>query len=157
MKKILLVALLGVGCMLSGIAQEKKFEDICRKYKGEEHVVCLQAGRLGCIFVSLFAGAADETAGRFIRNSRSFRLLVVEGNEQTELNREVESYIRNGKLEELMSVKKKKQTVKIYVQDTKSTIRQLFLAVANDNEYVYLQVEGRYPIRLIQELALKKH
>lgn len=158
MKKIIWTGIILCCCMLAGYAQQvKNFEDICRKYKGEENVVNMHMGKMGCLFVSLFVKDDDGAAGRFIRKSDSFRLLVVEGENNEELKKEVKAYLRDGKLEELMSVKEKKEEVRIYVLDHEKTIRQLFLAISDGEDQVYLQVEGRFPMKLIQELAREKH
>lgn len=155
MKRFLLVSLLVI-VALTGMGQIREFQEICDKYKEHEDVVSLRVNRFGCFFLSLFmpAGKESEVVRNFIRHSSSFQLLVTEGEIVRDVTKEIKNYIKKDQLEELLNVKDKKDEIKIYTLDDKKVIRQLFISVVDGGkEAVFLQVKGKYSMKMIQDLA----
>lgn len=155
MKRFLLVSLLVI-VALTGMGQTQEFQEICDKYKEHEDVVSLRVNRFGCFFLSLFmpAGKESEVARNFIRHSSSFQLLVTGGEVVKDVTKEIKDYIKKGQLEELLSVKDRKDEIKIYALDDEKVIRQLFISVVGEEkEAVFLQVKGKFSTKMIQSLA----
>lgn len=100
------------------------------------------------------AGKESEVVRNFIRHSSSFQLLVTEGEIVRDVTKEIKNYIKKDQLEELLNVKDKKDEIKIYSLDDKKVIRQLFISVVDGGkEAVFLQVKGKFSMKMIQDLA----
>ena len=80
--------------------------------------------------------------------------MVTEGEIVRDVTKEIKNYIKKDQLEELLNVKDKKDEIKIYTLDDKKVIRQLFISVVDGGkEAVFLQVKGKYSMKMIQDLA----
>lgn len=154
MRKTTIISLVLLLCFVgSGTIQaQKSFDNIYKKYKKEENVTGIKVNKLGCMMISLFAGKEDEDAKNFLKKSSSIQILVSENDNSDRMLKDVNRYINASKLEQLISVVDGDETVDIYILDRKDVIQQLFLVVSEKDEHVILNIEGRYPIKLIQKM-----
>lgn len=156
MKKLALFVTALCVLTLQGFSQVKSFGELCNKYKNYEDVESINVNRFGCFLLSLFVDDKEGVADKFMKKSTGFRLLTCEGSTGKELGKDVAGFIAASGLEELMTVQEKDNEVKIYVQDKDKEIRQVFISVIDkDKEMVFIQVEGKFPLSMIKELAVK--
>ena len=156
MKRIFVSGILLLFTIMSCFSQIHNFDELCKKYKHYEDVETIKVNRFGCLLLSMFAGEKSGIAEKFMKKSSSFHLLTCEGSTSKEIQKDVKEFISNSKLEELMTVTEKDSEVKIYVQDKDNVIRQLFLAVVDKNDMVFIRVEGKFPLDLIRDITKEK-
>lgn len=156
MKKLVLLTAVICLVALQSFSQVKSFGELCNKYKNYEDVESIRVNRFGCFMLSLFVDDKEGIADKFMKKSTGFRLLTCEGNTGNELGKDVAGFITASGLEELITVQEKENEVKIYIEDKEKEIRQVFISVIDkDKEMVFIQVEGKFPLSMIKELAIK--
>ncbi|WP_298616749.1 DUF4252 domain-containing protein [uncultured Odoribacter sp.] len=157
MKRFVLFFLLTI-LFLTGTAQTPDFNDICKKYKNKENVVSIRINRFGCFLLSCLVksnSSEDNIAQNFMRQSTTFQLLISDSNHTQAIIADVDNFIKECKLEELLSLKEKGTAIKILTQyGTKKKIQQLFISILQkDEEAVFLQVKGHFSTDTILKLA----
>lgn len=152
MKKITMIAMLLILTAGLSWAQSKDFNDICQRYKSLEGVETFKMRGFGCFIASLFVGGEESSVGTLVRSCSSCQLLVCDGTGSKQLYKDIKSYLHTNNLEELMNIKERGEQVKIYVKEQSGIIRQLFLAVMDGQEMVFLLLKGKFSQELLQEV-----
>lgn len=152
MKKGICIVVLLIACLFPAVAQSAgNFDDLCKKYKETDGVFTCKINGMGCFLLSLFVGREDNGVGDLVRRCSSCRILTNEGNNRC-LVGEIRSFIERSGLEELVSVGKKGEKVKIYVEDNEEVIRRLFVVVESGEGQVFLHIKGKFSHKMIREL-----
>lgn len=68
------------------------------------------------------------------------------------MTRDIKSFMKSNKLEELMSVNDGEEQVKIYVEDRKDAIRQVFITVLDEEDAVFLQIKGDFSREMLRRM-----
>jgi len=132
------------------------FDDIYKKYKKEQDVTGIKINKLGCLLLSLFGDDDNEEMSKLMKKSSSFRFLVSENAHNNNMENDIRKYIKKQKLEQLMSISEENENIEIFIRDKNEVIHQLLILIKGKNEQVIVHIDGKYPLKMVQELLSDK-
>ena len=77
---------------------------------------------LGCLLASWLAAPKAGEASALLRQVTSFHVLTGEGEKTKELQKDVKSFIRSSRLEELLNIQEEGADIRIYADAEKDMI-----------------------------------
>ncbi len=131
------------------------FEHLCKKYQDTEEVESFGMDGLGCLLASWLAAKEAGEASALLSQVTSFHVLTGEGEKTKELTKDVKSFIRSSRLEELLSLQEEESDIRIYAETEKDRIYQIFVSVVGEEEVVFLQMNGKFDRSSIRKLLKK--
>ncbi len=156
MKKLTLLLLGWVVITLPSCAQRNMdFERLSEKYEDVEEVESFGMHGLGCLLASWLAAPKAGEASALLRQVTSFHVLTGEGEKTKELQKDVKSFIRSSRLEELLNIQEEGADIRIYAEAEKDMIYQVFVSVVENEDVVFLQMNGKFDRSTIRKLLKK--
>lgn len=152
MKRLSVLFVICILVATSALAEKREFRDLCKKYEEREGVKTFGLNGFGCFLGSLFMKGEDKEVGKMLSKCSSCRILTCDGKPDDEMTREIKSFMKSNKLEELMSVNEGEEKVKIYVEESKDAIRQVFITVYQEENAVFLQIKGNFSREMLREM-----
>lgn len=152
MKRIGVLLVICLWVLTSATAEKREFHDLCKKYEEREGIESFGLNGFGCFLGSLFVKCEDQEIGKLISKCSSCRILTCDRKPDDEMTRDIKSFMKSNKLEELMSVNDGEEQVKIYVEDRKDAIRQVFITVLDEEDAVFLQIKGDFSREMLRRM-----
>ena len=156
MKKIIIIALAAIISMASAAAQNSK-KQIYIDYSGKPGVSAVYISpamfKLMKSVPDIEINDQDVNFSRFIRTLEGMYILDTEEPEiASQLVRDVEKELRNGKHELLMEAVEGSETTRIYVVEKDSIVSDLILLSRDGGSTSYTSITGQMPLDEISKM-----
>ena len=156
MKKIIIIALAAIISMASAAAQNSK-KQIYIDYSGKPGVSAVYISpamfKLMKSVPDIEINDQDVNFSRFIRTLEGMYILDTEEPEiASQLVRDVEKELRNGKHELLMEAVEGSETTRIYVVEKDSIVSDLILLSREGSSISYISITGQMPLDEISKM-----
>ena len=156
MKKIIIIALAVIISMASAAAQNSK-KQIYIDYSGKPGVSAVYISpamfKLMKAVPDIEINDQEVNFSRFIRTLEGMYILSIDEPEMaSQLVRDVEKELRNGKHELLMEAVEGNETTRIYVIQKDSIISDLVLLARDGSSTSYISITGQMPLEEISKM-----
>ncbi len=156
MKKIIIIALAAIISMASTAAQNSK-KQIYSYYSGKPGVSAVYISpamfKLMKAVPDIEINDQEVNFSRFIRTLEGMYILSIDEPEMaSQLLRDVEKELRNGKHELLMEAVEGRETTRIYVIQKDSIISDLVLLARDGSSTSYISITGQMPLEEISKM-----
>ena len=156
MKKIIIIALAAIISMTSAAAQNSK-KQIYIDYSGKPGVSAVYISpamfKLMKSVPDIEINDQDVNFSRFIRTLEGMYILNIEEPEMaSQLVRDVEKELINGRHELLMEAVEGSETTRIYVVEKDSIISDLVLLARDGSSTSYISITGQMPLEEISKM-----
>ncbi|MBQ8049443.1 MAG: DUF4252 domain-containing protein [Bacteroidales bacterium] len=156
MKKIIIIALAAIISMASAAAQNSK-KQIYIDYSGKPGVSAVYISpamfKLMKAVPDIEINDQEVNFSRFIRTLKGMYILSIDEPEMaSQLVRDVEKELRNGKHELLMEAVEGSETTRIYVIQKDSIISDLVLLARDGSSTSYISITGQMPLEEISKM-----
>ena len=156
MKKIIIIALAAIISMTSAAAQNSK-KQIYIDYSGKPGVSAVYISpamfKLMKAVPDIEINDQDVNFSRFIRTLEGMYILNIEEPEMaSQLVRDVEKELINGRHELLMEAVEGSETTRIYVVEKDSIISDLVLLARDGSSTSYISITGQMPLEEISKM-----
>ena len=156
MKKIIIIALAAIISMASAAAQNSK-KQIYIDYSGKPGVSAVYISpamfKLMKAVPDIEINDQEVNFSRFIRTLEGMYILSIDEPEMaSQLVRDVEKELRNGKHELLMEAVEGNETTRIYVIQKDSIISDLVLLARDGSSTSYISITGQMPLEEISKM-----
>ena len=156
MKKIIIIALAAIISMASAAAQNSK-KQIYIDYSGKPGVSAVYISpamfKLMKAVPDIEINDQEVNFSRFIRTLEGMYILSIDEPEMaSQLLRDVEKELRNGKHELLMEAVEGRETTRIYVIQKDSIISDLVLLARDGSSTSYISITGQMPLDEISKM-----
>lgn len=156
MKKIIIIALAAIISMTSAAAQNSK-KQIYIDYSGKPGVSAVYISpamfKLMKVVPDIEINDQDVNFSRFIRTLEGMYILNIEEPEMaSQLVRDVEKELINGRHELLMEAVEGSETTRIYVVEKDSIVSDLILLSRDGSSTSYISISGQMPLDEISKM-----
>jgi hypothetical protein len=156
MKKIIIIALAAIISMTSAAAQNSK-KQIYIDYSGKPGVSAVYISpamfKLMKVVPDIEINDQDVNFSRFIRTLEGMYILNIEEPEMaSQLVRDVEKELINGRHELLMEAVEGSETTRIYVVEKDSIVSDLILLSRDGSSTSYISITGQMPLDEISKM-----
>lgn len=156
MKKIIIIALAAIISMTSAAAQNSK-KQIYIDYSGKPGVSAVYISpamfKLMKVVPDIEINDQDVNFSRFIRTLEGMYILSIEEPEMaSQLVRDVEKELINGRHELLMEAVEGSETTRIYVVEKDSIVSDLILLSRDGSSTSYISITGQMPLDEISKM-----
>ena len=156
MKKIIIIALAAIISMTSAAAQNSK-KQIYIDYSGKPSVSAVYISpamfKLMKVVPDIEINDQDVNFSRFIRTLEGMYILNIEEPEMaSQLVRDVEKELINGRHELLMEAVEGSETTRIYVVEKDSIVSDLILLSRDGSSTSYISITGQMPLDEISKM-----
>lgn len=156
MKKIIIIALAAIISMTSAAAQNSK-KQIYIDYSGKPGVSAVYISpamfKLMKTVPDIEINDQDVNFSRFIRTLEGMYILNIEEPEMaSQLVRDVEKELINGRHELLMEAVEGSETTRIYVVEKDSIVSDLILLSRDGSSTSYISITGQMPLEEISKM-----
>lgn len=156
MKKIIIIALAAIISMTSAAAQNSK-KQIYIDYSGKPGVSAVYISpamfKLMKAVPDIEINDQDVNFSRFIRTLEGMYILNIEEPEMaSQLVRDVEKELINGRHELLMEAVEGSETTRIYVVEKDSIVSDLILLSRDGSSTSYISITGQMPLEEISKM-----
>ena len=156
MKKIIIIALAAIISMTSAAAQNSK-KQIYIDYSGKPGVSAVYISpamfKLMKSVPDIEINDQDVNFSRFIRTLEGMYILNIEEPEMaSQLARDVEKELINGRHELLMEAVEGSETTRIYVVEKDSIVSDLILLSRDGSSTSYISITGQMPLEEISKM-----